>query len=83
MTGDFVRCQYDRWRGTLAFGVNGDEPQIAFDNIPPAVFHPFVLFFMATPGEKVTFKKKYYQWILSVQNSVRLIEIPLYKNSFA
>ena len=62
MTGDFVCCQYDRWRGTLAFGVNGDEPQIAFDNIPPAVFHPFVLFFMATPGEKVTFKKK----ILSV-----------------
>ncbi|XP_066930429.1 probable E3 ubiquitin-protein ligase HERC1 [Clytia hemisphaerica] len=54
--GDYVCCQYDKSRGTLSFGVNGDDPQIAFENLPREPLYPFVLFYMVTPGEKVTIR---------------------------
>ena len=55
IVGDYVCCQYDKSRGTLSFGVNGDDPQVAFENLPREPLYPFVLFYMVTPGEKVTF----------------------------
>ena len=51
--GDYVTCQFDKSRGTLSFGVNGEEPRVAFENLPSEPLYPFVLFYMITPGEKV------------------------------
>lgn len=51
--GDYVTCRYNKADRTLAFGLNGEEPRIAFDDLPSEPLYPFVLFYSLSPAEKV------------------------------
>ena len=51
--GDYITCRYDHNEKTLSFGKNGEEPRVAFDELPSDVLYPCVLFYSLSPGEKV------------------------------
>lgn len=52
--GDYITCRFDRNERTLAFGKNGEEPRVAFGDLPRTSLYPCVLFYSLSPGEKVT-----------------------------
>ena len=52
--GDYVTCRYCRTERTLSFGLNGEEPLVAFDGLPNEALYPFVLFYSLSPAEKVS-----------------------------
>nr|CAH7744976.1 unnamed protein product [Callosobruchus chinensis] len=51
--GDYITVVLDMEAKKLSFGKNGDEPQVAFENIDAAELYPCVLFYSTNPGEKV------------------------------
>lgn len=53
--GDYITCRYDRKERTLSFGKNGEEPRVAFDELPNDMLYPCVLFYSLSPGEKVKY----------------------------
>ncbi|XP_047741202.1 probable E3 ubiquitin-protein ligase HERC1 [Hyalella azteca] len=51
--GDYITVVLDMEARTLSFGKNGDEPEVAFENIDAPELYPCVLFYSTNPGEKV------------------------------
>ncbi|XP_067667414.1 probable E3 ubiquitin-protein ligase HERC1 [Haliotis asinina] len=51
--GDYITVILDMDARTLAFGKNGDDPRIAFEDLDAAELYPCVTFYSSNPGEKV------------------------------
>ncbi|CAH0559022.1 unnamed protein product [Brassicogethes aeneus] len=51
--GDYITVVLDMDAKTLAFGKNGEEPRVAFENIDATELYPCVMFYSTSPGEKV------------------------------
>ncbi|XP_013415684.1 probable E3 ubiquitin-protein ligase HERC1 isoform X1 [Lingula anatina] len=51
--GDYITCILDMDARTLAFGKNGEDPKIAFEDIDGCELFPCVMFYSSNPGEKV------------------------------
>ncbi|XP_060586390.1 probable E3 ubiquitin-protein ligase HERC1 [Ruditapes philippinarum] len=51
--GDYITCVLDMDSKTLAFGKNGEEPRMAFEDIDATELYPCVTFYSSNPGEKV------------------------------
>ncbi|XP_041374032.1 probable E3 ubiquitin-protein ligase HERC1 isoform X2 [Gigantopelta aegis] len=51
--GDYVSIVLDVDARTLAFGKNGEEPQVAFEDIDSTELYPCVTFYSSNPGERV------------------------------
>lgn len=51
--GDFITVVLDMDAKTLAFGKNGEDPRIAFEDIDASELYPCVMFYSGTPGEKI------------------------------
>ncbi|XP_076880016.1 putative E3 ubiquitin-protein ligase HERC1 isoform X2 [Brachyhypopomus gauderio] len=51
--GDYITCVLDTEARTLAFGKNGEEPRLAFEDVDVAELYPCVMFYSSNPGEKV------------------------------
>jgi len=65
--GDYITVVLDVENKTLAFGKNGDEPVLAFQDVEAAELFPCVLFYSTNPGEKVSSAPAiYYQAISSL-----------------
>ncbi len=53
--GDYITCVLDMDARTLAFGRNGEDPRVAFEDVDAAELHPCVMFYSSNPGERVRF----------------------------
>ncbi|ESP05641.1 hypothetical protein LOTGIDRAFT_181433 [Lottia gigantea] len=51
--GDYITVLLDMDARTLAFGKNGEEPRVAFEDIECTELYPCVTFYSSNPGEKV------------------------------
>nr|CAD7438539.1 unnamed protein product [Timema bartmani] len=51
--GDYITVVLDFDAKTMSFGKNGEEPQLAFEDIDAAELYPCVMFYSTNPGEKV------------------------------
>ncbi|CAH1796720.1 unnamed protein product [Owenia fusiformis] len=51
--GDYVTCVLDMDTRTIAFGKNGEEPKVAFEDVDATELYPCVMFYSSNPGEKV------------------------------
>ncbi|XP_068081364.1 probable E3 ubiquitin-protein ligase HERC1 [Anabrus simplex] len=51
--GDYITVILDMDARTVSFGKNGEEPQLAFEDVDGAELYPCVLFYSTNPGEKV------------------------------
>ncbi|CAG2055478.1 unnamed protein product [Timema podura] len=50
--GDYITVVLDFDAKTMSFGKNGEEPQLAFEDIDAAELYPCVMFYSTNPGEK-------------------------------
>ncbi|KAJ8304849.1 hypothetical protein KUTeg_018432 [Tegillarca granosa] len=51
--GDYITVILDMDARTLSFGKNGEDPQVAFEDIDSTELYPCVMFYSGNPGEKV------------------------------
>lgn len=51
--GDYITVVLDMDTKTLSFGKNGEEPEVAFENIDAEEVYPCVMFYSTNAGEKV------------------------------
>lgn len=51
--GDYITVVLDMDTKMLSFGKNGEEPEVAFENIDAEELYPCVMFYSNNPGEKV------------------------------
>eukprot|EP00794_Sanderia_malayensis_P009528 gene9528-10514_t len=50
--GDSITCVLDIERRVLMFGKNGEQPKVAFHNLPNVVFYPCVIFYGSSSFSK-------------------------------
>ncbi|KAL4227433.1 putative E3 ubiquitin-protein ligase herc1 [Mactra antiquata] len=62
--GDCITCVLDMDSKTLAFGKNGEDPKVAFEDIDATEVYPCVTFYSSNPGEKVKITDMQIQAVL-------------------